>query len=187
MANKKNETSQRNIPTKNYIIALIAIAVVVLLTFYIFQWVNVVKDDKLSKSYLISSNTIVYEVKDLAELNSVFSEMPSEYFVYISYNNDESIYELEKNLKPIIVDYGLKDYFYYINATDMKTKDNYIEEIETSLGLDKDTIKKVPTIIMFKDGSLVKDGIVVREDEGIITAADFEKLLEIKGIKKIQK
>jgi len=184
---KKVTNNSRKIPAQNYIIAAVIVALVIGLTFYIFQWINVVKEDKLATSYLVSTNTIVYEIKSLEEVNSVFVEMPSEYFVYISNNNDEQIYELEKDLKKIIDDYGLKDYFYYINITNMKEKSDYIKEIENALAIKEGTIKRIPTIIMFRDGEIVTDGIVIREDQGMITAADFEKLLEIKEIKKIQK
>jgi len=182
---KKN--IERKIPTKNYLIAAIIILAVIGLTFYIFKWVSVVNEEKLSKSYLVSSNTIVHEIKDIDELNDVFLEMPSEYFVYISYTNDKDVYELEKELKDLIIEYGLKDYFYYINTTEMKNDKDYLSKISESLAIEKSELSKIPTIIMFRDGKIVTDGVVKREDEQMIKASDFAKLLEIKEIKKVSR
>lgn len=176
------KSKTRNIPRKNYVIVFFIILAVVLLTLYIFQWYKVSKEGKIASSYLISSKTITYEIKDLDEITSVFSEAPEEYFVYISYVNSEDTYNLEKDLKNVIDDYHLKDNFYYFNATSMMKEDNYIDKINEAFGLKKQKIEKLPTILYFKNGSLVADGIVKREDSKIIEAADFIQLLDVQEI-----
>ena len=85
------KTKERKIPTKNYIIALFVMLGIVFITFYIFQWYDVYNNEKITKSYLVSSNLISNEITSLDELQDVLSEAPSEYFLYISYTNDENI------------------------------------------------------------------------------------------------
>ena len=40
-------------------------------------------------------------------------------------------------------------------------------------------ISEIPVILYYKNGSLVNDGIVQREDNNPINAGDFQKLLDI--------
>ena len=40
-------------------------------------------------SYLITSNTLSYEIKNLNEIDQILKESPNDYFVFITYNNDE--------------------------------------------------------------------------------------------------
>lgn len=177
MASVKNE---KYIPTKNYITALVLILVVIFLTLYFFKWYDVYEENKVASSYLIKSNTITNEIKDLKEVEAVFTEVPDDYFVYISYTNDEQVYEMEKELKDVINKYALNDKFYFINITDIQKEDNYIEKLNETLKLDSQKITKVPTIIYYKNGEIAKDGILIRDDDNIINASDLEQFLEEK-------
>lgn len=178
------KSKTRNIPRKNYVIVLCIILVVVLLTLYIFQWYKVSKEGKVASSYLMHSKTIAYEIKDLDEISSVFSEAPEEYFVYISYVNSEEIYNLEKDLKNVIDEYHLKDNFYYLNVTSYMKEDNYLNKINEAFALKDQKVEHLPTILYFKNGKLVTDGIVKREDNKIMQAADFVQLLDVHEITK---
>lgn len=180
MAKKKNNY----IPSKNYLIALFISFFAIFLTYYIFSWYNVYQDKKYEESYLISTNTISLEVNDIKEIENTFTEAPSEYFVYIGYRNDEEVYKLEKNLKKVIDKYNLNDSFYYIDVTDLKEDETYLEKLNDALKLEENKIEKVPTIIYFKDGKVSKDAIITREDDNIMNVGDFEKLLEIYELKK---
>ena len=66
----------------------------------------------------------------------------------------------------------------------MMKKDNYLDELNKALGLEENKITQVPTIIFFKDGVVEDDSIITREDNNIMQAGDFAKLLDIKGIQK---
>lgn len=181
MASIKNE---KYIPTKNYITALVLVLVVVILTLYFFKWYDVYEENKVASSYLIKSNTITNEIKDLKEVEAVFTEVPDDYFIYISYTNDEKVYEMEKELKDVINKYALNDKFYFINITDIQKEDNYIDKLNETLKLDSQKITKVPTIIYYKNGEVAKDGILTRADDNIINAADLEQFLEEKDYQR---
>ena len=107
---KKNE---KKIAPKRYVIALVLFIGVILLTIYIFKWYQVFNEKKITKSYLVSSHVISNEINSIDELSSVFTEAPSEYFLYIGYTNDKNVYDMEVGLKKIIRKYELQDQFYY--------------------------------------------------------------------------
>ncbi len=175
---------KNSIPTKNYVIVLIISLLAIFMTYYIFSWYNLYENKKFSESYLIKTNTISLEVNDLTEIESTLSESPNNYFVYIGYRNDENVYKLEKQLKKVIDKYNLNDIFYYIDITDLKEEDNYLEKINEALDLTENKVTSVPTIIYFKDGTVSKDSIISREDGNMMSVGDFEKLLEIFEITK---
>lgn len=115
MAKKKSK--KNNINFKKLFYFIIGFLLIIFLIWYIISWKNVKKEEKLMNSYLITSNTLSVEIKDLSETIQVLKESPSEYFVYISYTNDEKVYSFEKKLKKLIDNYNLKDEFYFVNVT----------------------------------------------------------------------
>ena len=181
---KENKAVEKKINSKNYVVVAVIFLILILGSLYLYKWYDVYTEEQVSTSYLMKTKTLVYEVKDLSEIEAVFSETPNEYFVYVSYTGSEDVYNLEEELKPIIEEYKLKDYIYYINVTDMMKKDNYLDELNKALGLEENKITQVPTIIFFKDGVVEDDSIITREDSNIMQAGDFAKLLDIKGIQK---
>lgn len=180
----KEIKNERYIPIKNYVVAVLVVIGVVLLTLYFTQWYKVAQENKLSSSFLIKSNTITNEVKELDGIKEVFSEVPEDYFVYISYTGNEKIYNMEKELEEVIDDYNLNDKFYFINVTNVMENKDYVIKINEALELEDQKIKKVPTIIYYKDGEIANNGILTTEDDNIFKAADFIKFLEEKEYEK---
>ena len=179
MTSIKNE---RFIPMKNYLIAALLVVVIVLLTWYGFAWYKVAKEKKVSVSYLIEEKVISKEITDLGEAIDVFSETPSSYFLYISYTGNEEIYNMEKKLESLINEYNINDSMYYLNVTNIKDDNNFLEQINTSLALEDVKLTKVPTIVYFYEGKAVD--IITREDNNIMNNGDFQKLLDKNNIKK---
>ncbi len=178
---KKNE---RFVPIKNYIITFLIIAAIIGLVFYGFAWYKVIKENRISTSYLTKAKVITKEIDNLNELSDVFSEAPSSYYIYIGYTGDEKIYSLEKDLSKLIQDYNLNDSFYYLNVTSIKDKENYIEELNKALNLEDKKVEKVPTILYYNDGKLVD--IITKEGNNIMSVGDFQKLLDTNRVTKDQ-
>lgn len=176
---KKNE---RYIPIKNYVLAAVIVVVIVLLTWYGFSWYNVIQENKVSKSYLVKEKVISNEIKSLKEVNDIFSEAPSSYYIYISYTGSEEVYNMEKDLKKIISEYNLNNSIYYLNVTSIKDEDDYINQINKALSLAEVKVTNVPTIIYYKEGKAVD--IISREDDNIMNVGDFQKLLDVNNIEK---
>ena len=170
---KKKKIENRFIPIKNYYIAAFVFIAIILVTLYIFKWYEVKQSEKYRESYLVTTETITLEINEENELKQVFLEAPEEYFVYIGYRNDKNVYNLERELKPIIEDYNLKDIFYYVDATELKNDKDYINMLNKTLKLNDEKINKIPTIIYFYEN-----------DYEIVDTASFSKLLENKGFEK---
>ena len=143
MASAKNKN--KSLSMKNYLVACLLILGIVLVVLYFYKWHQVKEEEKYLNSYLVNTGTVNLEMSDIKEINTVLSETPSYYFVYISYTKEEDVYNLEKELKPLITEYDLQNNFYYINVTDIKEKnENFKEDIAKELKIDSKEIKKVP-------------------------------------------
>ncbi len=167
----------RNQTAKKYLAMLCIILAIIFLALYFNKWNTIKEQEKYYNSYLISTNTISLEMNDINEINSVLSETPNYYFLYISYTNDEDVYNLETKLKPLIDEYQLQNNFYFLNVTDIKKENkNYKEDIANTLNINKNIISKVPIILYFKDGELAIS-------KGMFTAKEFEDTLLTQDIK----
>ena len=56
---KKNE---RYIPLKNYVLAAVIVVVIIALTIYGFAWYDVLKENRVSSSYLVKEKIISKEI-----------------------------------------------------------------------------------------------------------------------------
>ena len=122
-----------------------------------------------SKSYLLK-NKVITEIKK-EDINTTLLNNNS--FIFITNLNQEEEYNLEKDLMKVIKDNKLKDNFYIY----FKEPSDNLNEL---FGIDGSI--KTPTILYYKNGSLVDS--VKREDEKMIEAADFVKLLDIYELSK---
>lgn len=165
---------------KNFLIIIFVIFAIIILILYITKWQNIKNKEKIMNSYLISNKTTNLEIKSLEEVNQILTEVPTEYFVLISYTNNIDTYELEKNLKPIIDKYKLNDSFYYFNAKNLMSEENYIQKLNETFKTTK--IKKIPVILYYKNNQLVD--LAKRDDNNLLNAGDFQKLLDIYEIKE---
>ncbi len=171
MAKKKSK--KNNINFKKIFYFILGFLLIIFLIWYIISWKNVKQEEKLMNSYLITSNTLSVEIKDLSETVQVLKESPSEYFVYISYTNDEKIFNFEKKLKKLIDNYNLKDEFYFVNVTNIKDDENFYSEINDTFNTK--LINNIPSILHFKNNELKK---VIYNKDLNKTYTEFENLLK---------
>ncbi len=170
------EVSKSNIFTsKSTLIIITSILLLILAITYIYRVNKLNETEKYNTSYLLSTGTVSLEIKNLDEVDQILTESPNEYFVLITYTDNKDTYTLETGLKTIIDEYKLSDSFYYINVKDMLNEDNYLTRLNNAFGTDK--ITKVPVILYYKDGKVVNT--VHRNDNNVINASDFQKLLDI--------
>ena len=169
----EKKSKKNNINFKKLFYFIIGFLLIIFLIWYIISWKNVKKEEKLMNSYLITSNTLSVEIKDLSETIQVLKESPSEYFVYISYTNDEKVYSFEKKLKKLIDNYNLKDEFYFVNVTNIKDDENFYSEINNTFNTK--LINNIPCILHFKNNELKK---VIYNKDLNKTYTNFENLLK---------
>ena len=170
---KKKINKNNILPFKHYIYIVIGIIILCLLCWYIVSWYQVIKNDRLSKSYLIASNTISLELNEGKEVTYSLQETPNDYFIFISYTGDEKEYDLEKRLKKIIDNYNIADKFYYINITDKINNNNLMSYLNKTFNTD--LISSIPCILYYEDGKL---NTVIQNNTDVFDAKDFQKLLE---------
>lgn len=161
--------------SKNIIIIITIFICLIIIGIFIYNIQKNKETNELTKSYLLESGAVSLEIKNLDEVNQILTEAPTEYFILITYLNDEKNNELETGLKPIIDKYKLNDSFYYLNIDNIKDEDNYLTRLNNTFNTDK--IKKVPIILYYRDGKIVDT--VSRYDDNTINASDFQKLLDI--------
>ncbi len=160
------------------LIAGIVVLVIVLVIYYFSRVNSAQKAERIGESYLLSTQTLSLEIKNLEEIDQILTETPNDYFILISYTRNQATYDLEKGLKPIIDNYALSDNFYYLDATKIREEDNYLATINNAF--DTDMIKDLPIILYYHAGKL--EDVVLREDGNPINAGDFQKLLDIYDI-----
>ncbi len=182
----KKENKLKAIPIKNYVIVGAIIIGLVLITTYIYNWYVLTEEERIANSYLITEKYLTYELNDIEELTTTLTagELPTEYFVFINYTKTKETYELEKELSTVIEEYNLNDKMYYVNVTDYKEDKTFLSDINKAFGFTENIIKKIPTILYFKDGELAIDGIISREDDNLMNSGDFVKMLDIHGFEK---
>lgn len=160
---------------KTLIIVSAIILGLLLIGLYVKHIKNVNLEKSYQTSYLLDSKTTNLEIKNLDEVKQILTEIPSEFYVLITYTGNKDTHNLETGLKKIIDEKSLSDSFYYLDIKDIMDKDDYIARVNNAFNTD--LIKKVPVILYYKDGKIVDT--VTRDDNNCINAADFQKLLDI--------
>ena len=149
---KTNEENVRYIPLKNYILTILMFIAVVLITLYLFKWYQVKHDEKISHSYLIENNLVTNQTNSVDELKNVITENSSRLLLYISYRNDNKIYNIEKKFASIFKKYDISDIFYLFDITDIKSNNkNYKNLINNYLDIN---VNGYPVIIYYEDGQI---------------------------------
>lgn len=170
----------RYIPLKNYFIAFFTVVIILFLSLYFYKWYKVYQEEQIRQSYLLKTNTISMQISNLDDLNTILSETPNDYFIYISYTHDTNVYNLEKKIKKVIDDYGINDVMYYIDITKLKKDKNYLDTLNKKLNTTE--ITATPAIIYVKDNQ-IKD--IIQDNKKFISANDLENVLKNNGMEKL--
>lgn len=170
-------------PVKKFLIAAVVLITLAVLGVYCFSWYRVYEKEQIRESYLLKTNTLSMKVTNINDLNTVLSEVPSDYFIFIGFSNNKDEMKLEKKIKPIIDDYGLNDIFYYIDITSYMNNNNYLNTLSSSLSIPNIKITSVPSIIFVKDGKISKENILMNKRG--IKIKDFQNLLKSNNFEKI--
>ncbi len=160
---------------KKNVLRYTMITLVILGVLYGLWWYVVKEKDKLKTSYLLTTNTITYSINDINNIDDIFTEVPNDYFIYISYTNSNKVYQLEQKLKKIIDKYKLNDNFYYIDITKIQETDNYFTKINEALKLDN-KVNKAPVILYYKNNTL---------DSIVDNPKNLEDLLQVNEMEKM--
>jgi len=161
----------REVPLKNYFIALLVVLAIVIVVLYAKRTYELNTEKKLSQSVL---SRVVGEIK-YKEISNALGEKSTNYFVYISYVNDENIYNLEIKLKKLIANYELQDNFYYINVTDELNDTDLISNLNTKFKINLSDKTNIPLVLYYQAGNL--KSILKSADGKLFNTKIFEKVL----------
>ena len=152
----------------------------------IYTLVNYELVYKFDNSYLVTTKTIKSDkVLNINNAKDTLSKVNGDYFIYISYNNDSSVYDLEAKLRNVINNYNISDKFYYLDISSIKNDKDIIDKVNAYLGYRDAKVSKVPTIIYVNKDNIVKiENIIARDDNNLMTVGDFQKLLDINDFSK---
>ena len=177
----------RYTPLKNYVIAIGAVLLVVFLSLYLFKWYKVYQEEQTRESYLLKTNTVSMQITNIKDINTILSEAPSNYFVYIGYRNSTDVLSIEKKLKKVIDEYGINDSIYYVDITKEMDNDDYLTTLNSNLNLNGYSIKNIPAIIYFDNKDDLNKNDIIEFTNKKKVKADFENLLKENGIEKISR
>ncbi len=158
----------RKIPFKNYVILFAVSLVTVVLVLYLNAWAKAYKKDKLSLSPL---SGVVNEIGP-EEITQTMSET-NEIILYVGYNNSQKLYDSEIILLDYIKKHDLADKVVYVNVSESKEENVYIDILKKSFANVKDDIKEAPMLIYVKNGKALE---VVKATGGIIRKKDISLL-----------
>lgn len=166
---KKKETLRKNYAI---LIGMILLVIVACAAFYnLYTYYN---DSQ------IASSPLKEDTKEISykEVTTKLSDLEADTILVISYNdNDKKIYKNEKDIKKYLRKNDLLDNVMYLDMTEYKDNENFIDELNNKLNLtEKKKINSLPAIIYYKDGkvSYVKDS-----KKNILSVDDFEQLVDM--------
>ena len=159
------KNNKRVVPKKNYLYLLIMILLVVFITFGIVRIGKYYEEKKLEESYL---DGYISQVT-LDDVENILTEASSEMFIFVTEVNNESVYNVEKDIKKVIKNRDIRDNIMFIDYTDNKSNLNDLNKILNS------NIKSIPAIIYYKNGNFVTN---IDSSNGLLNAGEFEKLLD---------
>lgn len=139
----------RKIPTKNYIILGVIIAVTLLVLYYFYMWVDVYKESKINIPIMDKYMTVI----NYNELNNYIVENPNT-IVYVSVLENEKIREFEKKLKNKYKNKEIYNEVLYMNITDDIKDKNLKNEMISKYSLNDLNITDVPCVLVFSNGVL---------------------------------
>lgn len=163
--------AKRTIPTKNYVILLGLIVLIICACFASYNLYGYYKDSKVKVSPL-ASNVILYE-----DLKNTTVEINADTFLVISYLQDEKVHENENEIKKLLKRKNLIDNVMYLDITELKNDDTFMEDLNKTLKLEKNLeITSFPAVVFYKEGS---PSYTASSDAHLLNSGDFEHIIDM--------
>lgn len=163
---------EKKIPPKNYMILIGMIILIICASFAFYNVYNIVQENKIQTSPL-STKTVLYK-----DLKNAMIDIEADSFLVISYTQDREVYNNEKEIRKFLKSKDLIDNVIYLDVTEEKDEENFIEELNTVLKV-KETkleIKKLPAVIYYKntDATAMYDS-----KNSLINKSNFQQLVDV--------
>ena len=175
------KTIKKVIPVSNYLIAAIVVVWVIIIAYVGYELSRRHQENLYQEGYFIHEKMDVKKIT-LEEAKTVAHDSKDATFILFNYRGYEETYNLEKELWKIVKDYHIESNFYYVDLTDENGTINCDMTCVINTGLNHTKFKNVPAVAYYERGSLVD--IAQREDQKVLEAADFVKLLDMYEFRK---
>ena len=161
---------KRYIPTKNYIIVLGLIVLILCACLAAFNIYKAFEENSIKTSPL-SNNAVLY-----TDFKNSTKEINADTFLVISYTRDVKVNKNEKLIAKSLKKQNLLDNVLYLDVTDYRDIEDVPEVINNNLKLeDKLKVKKLPALVFYKDGVATK---TVDSRNHLLTADDFDQIID---------
>ena len=167
------EIFEKKTPKKNYIIVLVVSILVIAFSLYARMIYLNNRDNIVNKSIFENENSVIGSI-NIDDLDFVVAES-NDLVIFVSYNGDQQIRNMERRLYREIVRNDLVDKVLYLNVSDYKEKKEYINKLKKAFPDIKWEISDAPIMIYIKDGAAIE---AVNSEFKMIDYSVLEKLFE---------
>ncbi len=178
----QDNTIEKHISFTNCIIAAIIVVWILILLAVGFQLYGKYQEKLYDEGYF-NHEKIDIKTLSLEDLHSEINGTSTDtMFILFNQIGEEENYILEKDLYQIMQDYNIQDNFYYVDVTNEYGKYNCSMDCVLNQLLETSMISNVPAIVYVEDHRIID--VAQREDQKVLEAADFVKLLDIYEFEK---
>lgn len=143
----KEKNKKNIIPVKNYIKLLILIVVTIFCSFLLRNWYMGRVNYELNIPVI--AETVLRKISNEEVYNYVHENENA--IIYMGVASDKNCRAFEKEFNKVIKDRSLEDKITYLNITDVKDKNAFIEEFNTNYGI---SLQGYPSLIIFSEGKV---------------------------------
>lgn len=143
------------IPFKNYIYLFLVVVVSFALLYYLYLWFLEYDTNSEKKSVLLDTMQVI----NYNEIDSYLVENKDAY-IYVSVTNISKVRQFDKKFRKLIINNNIKNKILFLDLTNEKDNSNIF-------GF------KLPVLLVYKDGKLVDNFNVDKEDYNIHKMEDY--------------
>lgn len=166
---------KKEIPSKNYYIVIIVTILVVLLMIFIKSFYTNYTSSKLSES--IFSNQVINQI-NIDDFDYVLPEI-SESIIFVSYSNNNEIYNMEKKLYKELEKNNQLDNIIFLDVSNYLNNNEYIKILKSKFSNIENEINSAPMFIYIKDGVAVE---AMSSELKMVDYKIYKKMIDKYGI-----
>lgn len=162
---------KKSIPSKNYIVLIGIVLLVICACFAFYNLYNIYQENKISVSPL-AEREVFYE-----DLSSTTEELDADTFLVISYVQNRDIYDNEKAIKKYLNKNNLLNNVLYLNVTDRMIEETFVDDLNNLLNLtDSLKIENFPAVVYYKDNEVT---YTIDSSDHLLNQGDFEQIVDM--------
>ncbi|MCH5167671.1 MAG: hypothetical protein J1F35_07280 [Erysipelotrichales bacterium] len=163
--------SKKTIPTRNYLILIGLIVLVICACFAFYNLYNIIEKNKINTSPLANKEVLYNDLKNTT------TELDADTFLVISYTQDLDVYNNEKEIKKYLNRINLMNNIMYLNISEYMEDEEFIPDLNKTLKLnDNLKIEKFPALVYYREGIATYS---IDSSDHLLNKLDFEQLVDM--------